>query len=300
MEAKPNLLVLGNRGFIGAALHNYLKGKNNLEVNGFNSSNLDLISPDSIRQIGKVVDENTVVIFVARAPKNIDPIKTFEQDLAITCNIARFLKNSLIKKFLYFSSISVYGDGTTDLCINEQTENAPLSYYGISKMLAEEVLQKATQERSIPLTILRPCMVYGPGNKELPYGPNYFLHSLMDKGQLELFGDGSELRDFLFLEDLAELTEKFIFSDCEGIYNLGTGNSSSLLNIVDILRKITKRDCPIIKLKRNKPKVDQKLNISKLLSLFPDYTFTSLEQGLRKSYEAFHRDQDHKNLDVVN
>jgi UDP-glucose 4-epimerase len=300
METRPNLLVLGNRGFIGAALYNYLKENSNLEVKGFNSSDLDLISPDSIRQIEKVVDENTVVIFTVRAPKNIDSLKVFEQDLAITCNVARFLKNSLIKKFLYFSSISVYGDETTNLCINEQTKNAPSSYYGISKILAEEVLQKATQEKGIPFTVLRPCMVYGPGNKELPYGPNYFLHSLMDKGQLELFGDGSELRDFLFLEDLAKLTEKFIFSDLEGIYNLGTGNSSSLLNIVEILRKITKKNCPIIKLKRNKPKIDQKLNMSKLMSLFPDYTFTSLEQGLRKSYEAFHRDQDHKNLGAVN
>jgi UDP-glucose 4-epimerase len=300
METKPNLLVLGNRGFIGAALYSYLKGNNNLEVKGFNSSNLDLISPNSIRQIEKVVDENTVVIFTVRAPKNLDPLKAFEQDIAITCNIARFLKNSLIKKFLYFSSISVYGDGATNLCINEQTKNAPSSYYGISKTLGEEVLRKATQEKGIPFTVLRPCMVYGPGNTELPYGPNYFLHSLMDKGQLELFGDGSELRDFLFLEDLVKLTEKFIFSHREGIYNLGTGNSSSLLNIVEILRKITKRDCPIIRLKRNRPKIDQKLDISKLLDLFQNYTFTPLEEGLRKSYENFLRDQDHKNLGVVN
>lgn len=300
METKPKILVLGNRGFIGAALFNHLKGKNNFEVKGFNSSNLDLISPDSISQIEKVVDENTVVIFAVRAPKNIDPIKAFEQDLAITCNVARFLKSSLIKKFLYFSSISIYGDETTNLRINEQTKNAPSSYYGISKVVAEEVLRKATQEKGTPLVILRPCMVYGPANKELPYGPNYFLHSLMDKSQLELFGDGSEQRDFLFLEDLAQLTENFIFSNCEGIYNLGTGNSSSLLNIVEILRKITKKDFPIIRLKRNRPKIDQKLDISKLLDLFPNYTFTPLEEGLRKYYENFLRDQDHKNLGVAN
>jgi UDP-glucose 4-epimerase len=122
----------------------------------------------------------------------------------------------------------------------------------------------------------------------------------MDKGQLELFGDGSEQRNFLFLEDLAKLTETFISSNCEGIYNLGTGNSSSLMNIVEILQKITKRDCPIIKLKRNKPKIDQKLDISKLLDLFPNYTFIPLEEGLRKSYETFQNAQDHKNLGISN
>lgn len=300
METKPKIIVLGNRGFIGAALYKHLKGKNNFEVKGFNSSNLDLMSPESISQIEKVVDGNTIVIFAVRAPKNIDPIKAFEQDLAITCNLARFLKSSLIKKFLYFSSISIYGDETTNLCINEQTKNAPMSYYGISKMMAEELLQKTAQEKGIPLIILRPCMVYGPGNKELPYGPNYFLNSIMDKGQFELFGDGSELREFLFLEDLAKLTENFILQTCEGIYNLGTGNSCSLMNIIEILQKITNRDWPIIKLKRNKPKINQKLDISKLLDLFPNYTFTPLEEGLRKTYESFQNPQDSKSLGAVN
>ena len=72
------------------------------------------------------------------------------------------------------------------------------------------------------------------------------------------------------------------------------------MNIVEVLQKITKRDCPIIKLKRNKPKNDQKLDISKLLDLFPNYTSTSLEEGLRKSYENFQNAQDHKNMGVAN
>ena len=54
---------------------------------------------------------------------------------------------------------------------------------------------------------------------------------------------------------------------------------------VETLQKITKKDCPIIESERTMSKIDQKLDISKLLDLFPDYNFTSLEQGLRKSYE---------------
>ncbi len=300
METKPKILVLGNRGFIGGSLYNYLKRRNSFEVNGFNSSNLDLVSTNSVAKIKKVVDENTVVIFAVRAQKSIDPIKAFEQDLAITCNVARFLKNSLIKKFLYFSSISIYGDAKTNKRINEQTKSAPSSYYGISKMIAEEILQKAADKKGNPLVVLRPCMVYGPGNKELPYGPNYFLHSLMDEGPLELFGDGTEKRDFLFLEDLAKLIENFISCNCEGTYNLGTGNSLSLISIVRILQKITKRKCPIVKLKRSRPKIDQKLDVSKLLRLFPNHTFTPIEEGLRKSYKNFQNVKNNMSLDTIN
>lgn len=285
METKPHIIILGNRGFIGAALYNDLNKQKYLNVKGFNSSNLDLKSPESVRQVEKVVDENTVVIFAVRAPKKIDPLESFEQDIAITCNIARLIKRNLIKKFLYFSSISVYGEAMTNLKINEKTKSAPSSYYGISKIVAEEILQKAAQEKGTPFVTLRPCMVYGSGNKELPYGPDRLTHSFIDKSQLNLFGDGSEKRDFLFIEDLVKLTEKFIFNNCEGIYNIGTGNSSSFKNIVETLQKITKKDCPIIESERTMSKIDQKLDISKLLDLFPDYNFTSLEQGLRKSYE---------------
>jgi len=286
METKPHIIILGNRGFIGSALYNYLNKKKYLNVKGFNSSNLDLKSPESVRQVERIVDENTVIVFAVRAPKKIDPLESFELDIAITCNIARLIKRNLIKKFLYFSSISVYGEAITNLTINEKTKSAPSSYYGISKIVAEEILQKAAQEKGTPFIALRPCMVYGPGNKELPYGPDRLINSFIDKSQLKLFGDGSEKRDFLFLEDLVKLTEKFIFNNCEGIYNIGTGNSSSFIKIVETLQKITKKDCPIIESERNIPKIDQKLDITKLLDLFPDYTFTSLEQGLRKSYET--------------
>jgi UDP-glucose 4-epimerase len=300
MKANPKILILGNRGFIGAALYAHFKTNTNIKVTGFNSSDVDLASPDSFRKIEKAVDKDTSVVFTIRAPKSPEPLKAFEQDIAITCNIARFLNGSSMNKFLYFSSTSVYGDDVINLSIEEQTKNAPSSYYGISKMVGERLLQKAAQDRGTPFITLRPCMIYGPGNKELPYGPDCLIHSLINKGKVELFGDGSELRDFLFLEDLVKITEKFIFSDCEGIFNIGSGNSSSLLGIVDILRKITKSNFPIVKLPRKKEKIDQKLDISKLLDLFPKYTFTPLEEGLRKSYETFQATQNRNNMGTVN
>ncbi|MFQ5753234.1 MAG: NAD-dependent epimerase/dehydratase family protein, partial [bacterium] len=269
------------------------------EVLGLNSSTLDLTSPDSYHQIGKVVDKDTVIIFAIRASKRQDSLKAFEQDIAITGNVVRFLEKYPIKKLLYFSSISVYGEAVTDLCITEETKIAPLSHYGIAKVTAEALLRAATQEKGTPFIVLRPCMIYGPGNQQPPYGPDRLIHSLVQKGRVELFGDGSELRDFLFVKDLAQITEKFIVKDVSGIYNLGTGKNYSLMNIVEGLRALTQKEFPVIKLKRVKPKINQRLDISKLMKIIPDYSFTSLEKGLKQSYDSFQNINAQKNMGTV-
>ncbi|MEK9627514.1 MAG: NAD(P)-dependent oxidoreductase [Nitrospinota bacterium] len=299
METKPNILVLGNGGFIGTALYNHLKKEKECEVRGVNSSSMNLTSPESISKIENIVDENTVIVFLARAPRNQDPLTTFEQDILITCNVARLIKKKSLKKFLYFSSTSVYGDGETNLCINENTKRAPTSYYGISKLVSEEILQKVCQENGISIVILRPCMIYGPGNNERPYGPDRLIYSIINQGQLELIGDGTDLRDYLFLEDLVRILEKFIFYPSQGIYNLASDDSVSMLYISEILREISKKDFPIIKLERNRPKIDQKLDISKLLSFYPDFKFSPLKKGLRKSYEFFLLNQNLNKMGTV-
>ena len=224
---------------------------------------------------------------MARAPTEPDPLKTFNQDLAITSSIAQFIQKTPIKKFIYFSSISIYGESTSNLSITEETKIAPSSHYGISKFTSEELLRKAAKEQETPLVVLRPCMIYGPGYIELPYGPDRMVDSLVKNNQVEIFGDGSDRRDFLFINDLIEITKNFIGDDWCGTYNLGTGDNYSPWNIVRILRSLTGNDFPVIKLKRTKPKIDQKLDITKLKGVLKDYVFTSLEIGLKQSLKSF-------------
>ena len=70
----------------------------------------------------------------------------------------------------------------------------------------------------------------------------------------------------------------------------------SMLYISEILKEISKMDFQTTNLERNEPKIDQKLDISKLMSFYPDCRFTPLKQGLRKSYESF---LDNQNLNEL-
>jgi len=286
MENKSKILVLGNRGFLGATLFDHLVKQGESETIGFNSSTLDLTIPGSHSHLSEIANKNTTVIVAARAPSQPDPLKTFNQDLAITCNIVQFLENSPVKKLINLSSISVYGEEETDLSISEKTRIAPSSYYGVSKFTTEELLRQAAKEYEIPLVNLRPCMIYGPGHFGLPYGPDRMVNSLIKSNKVEVFGDGSDRRDFLYIKDFIEIVKKFISENCFGTYNLGTGNNYSPMEIIQGLQNILGKDFPVIELKRVKPKINQKLDVSKLREVLKNYVFTSLENGLQQSLNA--------------
>ena len=286
MSAKSKILILGSSGFIGASLLQSLAKISDFQVKGFNSSTLDLSTPDSSRQLGENVDRDTTVILLVRARKSSDPLESYDKDTVIAGNVARFLTKYPIKRLVFFSSISVYGESATDLNISEKTEIAPSSHYAISRFTTENLLRLAAEKMQTPLVVLRPCMVFGPGNVERAYGPDRFISSMVEKGHIEIFGDGSELRDFLFIGDLVNITKKFIFRDCSGTYNLGTSVSTSFSHIIENLQAITGKDFPVIKIKRVKPKIDQGVNISRFMKFYPDFVFTPFKEGLKQTLDS--------------
>jgi len=299
MGKNSKILILGNRGFLGASLFAHLSQQGESEVIGYNSSSLDLTCPDNYNSLESLVDRDTTVIMAARAASDPDPLKTFNRDLAIICNVVQFFEKKPVKKFIYLSSISVYGEDETNLSISEETKIAPSSYYGISKFTSEELLRKAAKESETPLVVLRPCMVYGPGHVGLPYGPDRMVNSLFNKNLVEIFGDGCDRRDYLFIKDFLVVMKKFITDDCFGTYNLGTGNNYSPWDIIGVLRGLMENEFQIIKLKRMRPKINQKLDTSKLRGFLKDYAFTSIGNGLKQSFEALQNHSSSESLKMA-
>ena len=96
------LVVLGKTGFIGKAIFEHYQGSKEHKVRGFNSSQLNLTSFNAADELAKLLDNNTTLIVSARAGKNSDPLKTLEQDIAITNNVARANRHHPCKKMCVF------------------------------------------------------------------------------------------------------------------------------------------------------------------------------------------------------
>ncbi|AMV25618.1 dTDP-glucose 4,6-dehydratase [Gemmata sp. SH-PL17] len=278
--AAPRCVLLGRAGFFATALAARLRPLLGDRLRVVGSAELDLTSAGSADRLGEIVDGDTVLIVPARAPRGPDPFRTFTDDVAIATAVARCVVARRPRRCVYFSSSAVYGDATCHAAITEQTAVAPSALYGVSKLAAEGVIRHAAERAAVPLVTLRPCMVYGPGDTTRPYGPGAFLHSALHSGKVQVFGDGSEVRDYLFVRDLAEITAALAFNGSPGVYNLATGQSHSFRQLWAHLRALVGRPFEVVSVPRDRARTDQTFDIARLRAALPDLRFTPLEKGL--------------------
>ncbi|MBV2235702.1 MAG: ADP-glyceromanno-heptose 6-epimerase [Sterolibacterium sp.] len=140
--------------------------------------------------------------------------------------------------FLYASSASVYGGGHE---FRETREcEAPLNVYAYSKFLFDQRVRRYLPDARSPVTGFRYFNVYGPREQHkgrMASVAYHFTHQYRAAGKVKLFegcdghGNGEQLRDFVFVEDVVKVNLHFLQQPCSGIFNLGTGRAQSFNDV---------------------------------------------------------------------
>jgi len=138
-------------------------------------------------------------------------------------------------KIVYASSSSVYGN-TTKIPIKEDFPRNPINPYGQTK-LEGEVLAKKYSEDGVSVICLRYFNVYGKGQTGTYAGViTQFLNKLKEKKQPVIYGDGTQIRDFIFVEDVAKANLAAMESNVKSDFlNVGTGNVTSIKDLAEIM-----------------------------------------------------------------
>ncbi len=151
-----------------------------------------------------------------------------------------------VGKFIFASSGgAVYGEAVS-LPIQEDTKCQPLSPYGESKLLAEDALR--ARQGSMETLILRYGNVYGPGQDPLNNNSviAIFLQKMIHNCQPVIFGDGNQIRDYIYVDDIAAVNKIALHPGISGTINIGTGIGHSLIEIYQKLaQKIQFPDPPL-------------------------------------------------------
>ena len=221
-----------------------------------------------------------------------DNLENFCANLRMAENVARVLEESPVRRFIFFSTADVYGEDIDNTSISELTPVNPRSYYGMAKFASEGLLRKAIDSREgSSLAILRPPFTYGAADDQRGiYGPHGFCQSARDGAEIALWGDGSELREFLFVDDLAQLTMRLLESEHEGILNPVSGESHSFREILDVIESFVGSPLKITNRERSRGKVDNAFDGGRVREWFPDFGFTPFETGLRRCFDALAED----------
>lgn len=281
VESKK-VLILGHSGFIGSRLNVYLSQSHRWDVVGASLPALDLTNEEQSRQLLPHLGSDTTVVLAAAVKRQFgDSLQAFEANMAIVQNLCRLLEMRPVKRVVFMSSAAVYGEETENTEIVEETQVNPTSYYGLSKYSAERLLLKTCFDNGkTTLVRLRPPLVYGPNDPGRTYGPSGFSALAMEGQPIVLWGDGTELREFLFIDDLCAIIEAQLDSDFEGALNVVSGASSSFYEVTRALQKLFP-NLVVDSRPRSKQKVDNAFDARKMMSqLSSDFQFTSLEQGL--------------------
>jgi UDP-glucose 4-epimerase len=144
-----------------------------------------------------------------------------------------------LRRLVYGSSSSVYGD-TRTLPMQEDAACWPVSPYGVSKLAAEHLCGLYHRNFGVPAVSLRYFTVYGPRQRpDMAF--HRFIKAMLTGGEIRLYGDGEQSRDFTFVADIAEATIAAATApDAAGlVMNLGGGHRATVNQVLDRLADIT-------------------------------------------------------------
>ena len=277
------IVLLGHSGFIGTRLEAGLRGHHpGVELAGFSFPGLDLTQPAGAESLAGLFDPQTAVVMTAGVKRQWgDTLDAFSQNVAMAVNVARVLQSHPVRRFVFYSSAAVYGEERHNDQITEETPVGPTSLYGIAKFASECVLRKALPAG---LVAIRPPLIYGPGDTSKSYGPAGFVAAAMHQEPIILWGEGDEKREFIFVDDVVEITARLVVHLYDGVLNVASGRSCTFRQAADIVCRYA--PTAVTSRPRSKPKVDHGFHTGQLTRLFPDFTFHDLEDGIRKTLQA--------------
>ena len=164
-------------------------------------------------------------------------------NILATQRLLESYKSREIRKFVYSSSSSVYGD--TELPMREDRMVQPVSPYGVTKLAAEHLCSLYWKNYRVPAVSLRYFTVYGPRQRP-DMGINKFVRAVLGNEAITVYGDGTQTRDFTYIDDIVEANVLAAGSDVRGeAFNIGGGNRISVNDLIGAIGEVAGKDASV-------------------------------------------------------
>lgn len=287
------ILLTGGSGFIGSKILNKLISNNSTsDVIALTSKQLNdvkCIIYKNINDFGLDKDYFNDITHIIHAGAFI-PKNTFEANDQSKCltNI-EYTKELLsfnfkkLEAIIHLSTVDVYASTHNRICENSKID--PISLYGASKFFNEKLVKYYADERGIKHFNLRIGHVYGPGEEKYKKVLPNAIRNVLLNTPIELWGDGSDLRSFIFIDDVVETVINALntTSDISDI-NVVSANSISIKDLLTKIIEISGKNLEILQKPSTHKKrdlvFDNTILISNLLK-----NETDLTEGLKIEYE---------------
>jgi UDP-glucose 4-epimerase len=252
------ILVTGGAGFIGSHLVDALLAKGYAvrvldDLSMGKRSNLPLDNPRLQLLVGSVADAALVaqavagcqavahLAAVASVPASVaDPVGTHQSNFVGTLNVCEAMREHGVKRVLFASSASVYGNNGDGQAIDEDTPTAPLTPYASDKLSSEQYLDFYRRQHGLEPAIFRFFNIFGPRqDPSSPYSGviSIFIQRAQQGLPITVFGDGEQTRDFFYVADLIAVLMQALEMPSveEGPANVGLDRATSLNQLLEYI-----------------------------------------------------------------
>lgn len=295
--AGEHILVTGGTGFVGFNIVKKLQQIEDIKITSLsrttfpvnknvNHLKCDLTNKKSAQMaFNKIEDLDRVLHLASLNPKteHEDLYENINQNLMTSINLLENMPGN-IKGFVYSSTIDVYGLPKYNP-INEKHPTNPLTYYAACKLSAEKFLKILLDKKRIPLTILRYSQIYGPGEPQIKAIP-VFINKIKNNEHPILYGEGNDVRDYVFIEDVLNATLLALSKNIEGVFNIGTGKGYQIKEILKLIINIYGKDLSI----EHKPSIKNSFtsiyDLKKANDVLNYYPCFGIREGLEKTINS--------------
>lgn len=299
-----NVLITGGAGFIGRHLADHLTRRDDASVTVIDNESLgdrkhldldrvrfiegDIRNRDELRS---ALEGQEVVIHLAADTRVIesiaDPSHNFDTNVVGTFNLLELGRELGVQRVVAASTGgAILGD--VEPPVHERMAPQPTSPYGASKLMLEGYLSAYSNSYALSTCALRFSNIYGPRSFHKGSVVAHFYKRILDGEKLVVYGDGSQTRDYLFVSDLVQAIWTAAQSPAQGAFQLGSGKPTTLNQLLDVMRTVTRLDLDVAYQEFRAGEVrDTWCDISKARAGFGFDPGTGLEEGLALTWDWF-------------
>ncbi len=309
-----NILITGGAGFIGSTLADKLLEKNNkiVVIDNFNDYYSPKLKEKNIKHnldnknyklyrgdicdknlLSKIFEENKidVVVHIAASagvrPSIENPLSYVKNNIEGTVNIVEVMKENGIKKIVFASSSSIYGNCKEEIFSEDLKVSEPISPYAASKSACEQFLYTYSKLFDIQVVALRFFTVFGPRQRP-DLAIRKFIDLIKENKPIPVYGDGTTIRDYTYVDDIVDgIIGAINYNDTPyEIINLGGGAPVSLNEMISTIEKVLNKKAKIEHLPMQLGDVNKTAaDITKAKKLLNYNPKTSFKEGIIKFIE---------------
>ena len=303
-----NIILFGAAGFIGKNLIiRLVQNKNNKFIlvdksKSYFSDIMNYLTPNTVikeeefsekLEFDRLLEGQDVVYHLVSTTvpttSNQHIVQELKVNVLATVNLLEACNRCGVKKVIFFSSGgTVYGKNA--ICpIKEETPSYPISSYGLQKVSIEKLLYLYGYMYNLDYRIIRLSNPYGPYQRPngIQGAVTTFTYRALKNEKIVVYGDGSVVRDFIYIEDAIKAILNIVNEESEHrIFNIGCGYGTSIKELLETIRCVLGKELDILYMPQRKVDVPENyLDISRYENRYGRLNATSLQDGIHLTVE---------------